>query len=141
MRTLRSLSVAGLVMLAVGLVCSYAQGAVPLDDESMGMLRGGTPAKYACISNQTCQHPICALGPPGGGSCGRCNGGASLLTCDSDPLYGADHCRDDIPEPSGCGEIIDGATCWMDFDGIYRCMFGDPESHHGTCGRKGCETW
>lgn len=141
MSALRIISFAGLMVLAVGLICPYGQGAVPLGDESMAMLRGGCGGGgWVCSSNQTCLAPLCS-GPPGGGSCGRCDGGASIYTCKEDQLSGKANCRQNIPVPSGCGKIIPDATCWMDYEGYYRCQFGNPGSAYGTCNRYDCTTW
>lgn len=138
MSTLRSLSVAWLIMLVVGLACPHLQAAVPLSNESMGVLRGGSAGSLGCITNQTCQAPLCIFV---GGNCDRCDGAASLYTCGEVEIFGKSHCKGDTVEPSGCGRKIPGAACWRDVDQILRCMYGDPEHPYGQCDAKTCAAW
>jgi hypothetical protein len=132
MNALRSLSCAGLIVLVVGLACPHVQGAVPLGDESMGILRGGLCGGWACISYQTCDAPLCG-GPPGGGACYRCTSAVALEQCVQLEYMGEQHCNNSVPPPLPCGKIVPGATCWPDYYGYYTCMGGDEEHAWGTC--------
>ena len=138
MRMPQIMVVIGTVALLTGVGSTLCLGAVPLDDGSMGVLRGGTCTKWVCSSYQTCQAPPCSSI---GGSCVRCTGSASLYTCTEVQLFGQAHCRNDTPEPAGCGKIIPDATCWPDLEGYYKCQFGDPDSAWGICNRMLCTTW
>lgn len=129
----------GLGFLAVlaGISSSICLGAVFLDENSMGLVRGGTPVRWLCSEGAQCNKPPCnpflGLWCTGGG----CRRGTSInwsKVCESYPM-GAVNCSS--PKVSyWCGDARKDSMCTQDFT----CQGGEPYDPPIGCDGYHCTT-
>jgi hypothetical protein len=117
----------GFVVMLAGVSSSVCLGAVFLDENSMGIIQGGTPVKWLCGEGNKCDGSFCnpLLGlwcASGGVGIGRCTNTTNWSKlCESYPI-GALHCSS--PVTAGwCGNSVRNSMCQPKMD-RFTCQGG-----------------